>query len=217
MSSEKSSLKIVAHSLFSFITLIISLIILNVLLSHIHNNTYVKVVEFLNSLLGLFFILFLVGMINSLFWNFKFPLNLLAPLSGGVLAVFIVQLVYKIFGFTQTFFYFDLLGQILSYKIYGLVFFATLIIGYLIIFSEQNWTGESYSRGEVSKKELARKEIKEKKKTHEPDLSWEDVGHEFRKILNNIAKALNRLFGNKNKKKKAKIRGSLKRTYDGRK
>ena len=195
MGERKSSLKIVLHSLINFIVLIVSLIILNVLLSSIHNNTYIKLVEFLNSLLGLFIILFLIGMVNSLFWNFEFPLNLLAPISGAVLGLFIVDLIYEILEFTQTFVYFDILENILAYPISLIVFFATFIIGYLIIFTEENNKAEKHP-----KEEHRKKEIKERKKSSKTGLTWEDIGQEFRKVFLNIGKALNSAFEGKHKK-----------------
>ena len=82
------------HSITGFIVLIVLLIIANVLISSINNIVYTNIVQFFNSLLGLFVILFLIGMLNGIFWSFEFPLNLLAPMSSGVLGIFIVNLIY---------------------------------------------------------------------------------------------------------------------------
>lgn len=199
MGDKKSSLRIILHSIFGFLVFLAILIVANTLSLSINNQTFLEIVEFFNSVLGLFFILFLIGMINSLFWNFKFPLNLLAPISGGILGVLIVDLVYKILEFMQTFVYFEVIAKVLSYQIFAFVFFATLIIGYLIILSEENQLREK-----PSKEEKTKKEIKHKKKSSEHDLSWDDVGNEFRKVLHNIGKAVNRLFGSIGKPSKKK-------------
>jgi len=209
MRRGKSLLNIILHSITSFIILIIFLIIANVLVSSINNSTYTNIIGFFNSLLGLFFMLFLIGMINSLFWNFEFPLNLLAPISGGILGIFIVSLIYKFLAFAQTFVYFDTLAKILSYNIYAIVFFATLIIGYLMIFIQENRRAENYPREErYPKEEIKKKEIKEKvieeknKKPYKSEFSWEEVGDEFKKVSLNVGKALNVAFDNKKKKDK---------------
>jgi len=213
------------HSIINFIVLIILLILANVLVSSINNSTYSQIILFLNSLLGLFIALFLIGMINRLFWNFDFPLNLLAPISGGILGVLIVDLVSKILGFTQTFVYFDIINQIFQYPISTIVFFATIIIGYLIIINEETRRKEEiYPREEKSpreerkekeeekkeqfEKEIKEKEIREKVKekntSKESNPSWRDVEDEFKKVSLNIGKALNKPFKDKDKDKKKK-------------
>jgi hypothetical protein len=207
--NRRSSLSIVLHSIISFIILIVFLLIANILLSSINNSTYTIIVQFFNSLLGLFLILFLVGMINSLFWNFEFPLNLIAPISGGILGWFIVSLVYKFLEFTQTFVYFDILNKILSYNISAIVFFATLIIGYLIIITEESRRADRYSREErYTREEIRKRDIKDKemedkrleeknKKSYKSEFSWEEVGDEFKKVSLNVGKAINTAFDGK--------------------
>jgi hypothetical protein len=209
MRYRRSSLSIVFHSIISFIILIVLLIIANILVPSINNDVYSKVVQFFNSLLGLFIILFLVGMINSLFWNFDFPLNILAPISGAVLGVYIVDLVYKILGFTQTFVYFGDLAKLLSYNISVIVFFVVLIAGYLIILSEAGKREEKYPRKErYPEEESERRRIKERiaekksRKSSESNFSWDEVGDEFKKAFLNVGKALNRAFEGKDKKNK---------------
>jgi hypothetical protein len=176
MWENRSSLSIAIHSIIGFIMLVVFLIIANVLVSSINNSTYSEIVIFLNSLLGLFFLLFLIGMINSLFWNFEFPLNLLAPISGGALGVLIVNLVYKILEFTQTFVYFDILEQILAYPITVIVFIVTIIIGYLIIINDENRRRERHTKEEVKKKEM-----KEKEKSFKSDISTKEVKNKSKK------------------------------------
>lgn len=201
---KRSSLRIILHSVFGFLVLLVFLILMNTLALSINSLAFLTVVEFFNSLLGLFFILFLVGMINSLFWNFKFPLNLLAPVSGAVLGVFIVELIYRLLELSQTLFYFNAIARILSYKVYALVFFATLIIGYLVIFNEENQKGEGLPKEEKTRERMTKKEIAHKKRHSESDLTWEDVGHEFKKVFHNIGKALNSIFEPEKKKRKRK-------------
>jgi hypothetical protein len=203
MWNRRSSLGIVIHSITSFLILIILLIIANLLVPSINNDVYLRIVQFFDSLLGLFIILFVIGMINSLFWNFEFPLNILAPISGAFLGAFIVSLVSKILGFTQTFYYFDIFDKIFAYPISTIVFVAVLIIGYLMIIIEASKREERYPR-EERKEEEKKKDVKEKKKHAESSLddSLKEVGDELRKVPGNIRKALNKSTGKKNKKKK---------------
>ena len=157
--------------------------------------------QFFNSLLSLFFLLLLIGMLNGIFWNFEFPLNLLAPISGATLGVFILNLFYKILEFTQTFVYFNTVQIILSYNLYALVFFITLIIGYLVIIND-----ESRRKQEDNREEFTKRTIKERKKYHDSDrnLSWNDVEDEFKKVSLNIGKAVNKKFESKKEKDKKK-------------
>jgi hypothetical protein len=124
-----------------------------------------------------------------------------------------VDLVYKILGFAQTFVYFDALANLLSYNISAIVFFATLIIGYLIIISKFSKREERYPEEHIEKRrikdkmsEKKRKEfVKDKRKYSESNFSWREVKDEFRKVFLNLGKALNRAFEGK-KKKKDKIK-----------
>jgi hypothetical protein len=212
MSYRRSSLSIVLHSITGFIVLIVLLIIANVLISSINNIVYTNIVQFFNSLLGLFVILFLIGMLNGIFWSFEFPLNLLAPISSGVLGIFIVNLVYKLLEFAQTFVYFDTLAKILSHNIYPIVFFVTIIIGYLIIINEEYRRTGRNSREErkpkeyVNRKDMDNMKSKiedkklEEKKSYKSEFSWEEVGDEFKKASLNVGKALNKAFEGKKEK-----------------
>jgi hypothetical protein len=208
MWEKRSSLSIVLFSVIKFMILIVLLIIANVLVPSINNETYSSIIRFLNSLLSLFFILFLIGMINKLFWNFDFPVNMLAPISGGLLGVFIVQLVSKIIEFTQTFVYFDVLRQILAYPISTIVFFATIIIGYLIIISEAAKEERYFGEEKPAREENKKRKLKEKMKPSKSENSWDRVGDEFRRLFFNIGKALNKPFDGKTKKKKSKNKKS---------
>jgi hypothetical protein len=206
MREGRSLLNVILHSVVSFIVLIVLLIIANILIPYVNNGDYLKFINFFNSLLGLFIILFLVGLINGIFWNLEFPLNILAPISGAVLGVSIVDLIYRILEFAQTFVYFDALNNLLSYNLRAIVFFATLVIGYLIIIIEVSKREEEYPR-EVLKKKYRKENIIEEKKDRkyaEPDFSWKEVGNEFKKVSLNVGKALNRAFEGKDKKLKKK-------------
>lgn len=192
-------MRIVLRSMINFVILIVVLIILNVLLSSIHNNAYIRIVDFLTSLLWLFFVLFLVGMVNALLWNFPFPLNILAPVSAGALGVFILNLFYRILEFSQTFFYFSTLERILSYNLYVYVFFITVVVGYLIVLVEEN------NRREREPREKVERKIKKdgvKKKIKEEDSLLNGFKDETKKVFDNIERAIKGKTKQKNKKAK---------------
>lgn len=197
MKKKESSLNIIFHSIIGFIIWIILLIIANILVPYINEPTYGMFIQFFNSLLVLFFILFLIGMVNSLFWNFRLPLNLFAPIFSAILSLFIVSLTYRIFEFIQAFIYFNILEYFPLSSVYIIVFFATLVFGYLMLIAEEVKKAREYS------KEYKR-EIKEKRKSQGLDISWEDVESEFRKVFFNIGEALNRVFDDKKKDKTKK-------------
>ncbi len=199
MTGKNSSMRIVLRSMINFVILIVVLIILNVLLSSIHNNAYIRIVDFLTSLLWLFFVLFLVGMVNALLWNFPFPLNILAPVSAGALGVFILNLFYRILEFSQTFFYFSTLERILSYNLYVYVFFITVVVGYLIVLVEEN------NRREREPREKVERKIKKdgvKKKIKEEDSLLNGFKDETKKVFDNIERAIKGKTKQKNKKAK---------------
>ncbi len=216
MAERGHSMRVILHSVISFLMFLALLIIVNVLVSYIHNAAYERFVLFMNSLLGLFIVIFIVGMINGIFWNLEFPLNLLAPLSGGSLGVLIVMLIRKMLEFTQGIVYFGAIDNLLSYNIYSLVFLAVVIIGYLLIISEERRKLEGYSGGRIGrderidnlkkrindKVERTDRELKNnKKKKNSKNSTWGEVGDEFRSVLLNIGKAMNGLFEKKDKKK----------------
>lgn len=97
--------------------------------------------------------------------------------------------------------YFNTVQIILSYNLYALVFFITLIIGYLVIIND-----ESRRKQEDNREEFTKRTIKERKKYHDSDrnLSWNDVEDEFKKVSLNIGKAVNKKFESKKEKDKKK-------------
>jgi hypothetical protein len=202
MQKRKSSISIIFHSIISFLIWIMLLIIANILVSYINEPIYEMVIQFFNSLLVLFFIIFLIGMINSLFWNFSFPINLFAPILSAILSIFIVNLIYQIIKFIQIFVYFNGLANIdglIQYPIYLLVFFTTLILGYLLIILEESHIEKEHSKDKTREN---KRDLKNKRKSNGINVSGEDVKKEFRKVAYNIGEAINKGIKKDKKKKK---------------
>jgi hypothetical protein len=134
-------------------------------------------------------------MINNLFWNFEFPLNLIAPISSAIFGLFVVNLIYKILEFVQPITYINLQMNFQSYSIYTLVFFVILIVGYFKIINEESKREKKYPKKH-------RRDIQDKREKNSSNIYWEDVRDEFRKVFFNVGKALNRTFESKKRKNK---------------
>ena len=189
---HKSSLSIILHRFIGFLFLIIILAIANILIPFVSPGVYSNVVGFFNTNLFLLIILFFIGLIDDLFWNFRFPFNILAPISSSFLGVFITNLLYKIWLFIDS--YAGTGVNIPINLVYVLVFFSILVFSYIYLFVKIG--DENYSDVVIEINEKSRK----KKKGN--SLDWEDVGDEFRLAFYNIAKSINKALTGKESKKK---------------
>jgi hypothetical protein len=201
--------KIIFGRILGFLGFLILLGIANLLKFLIHDSLYVGIIDFLNVNLFLLLIMLVVGMVNDLFWLFKY--NIFAPLVSAVLSVFIVTFFYRITIFITA--YKGITFEMPLNIFYYIVPAVVLVGGYILIISrfipqkiylkEENKSkiseeDESEEKPEKTKKKPAKTEKKKKTET----ISWSDVGEEFKAFFHNIASVLNEGFKKKKRKKK---------------
>ncbi len=156
----KSIFKIIIGRTIGFIIFLILLGIANLFqFSELYNN----IIDFFIRNLLLIFILFALGMINDIFWIYKY--NILAPIVSALLSIFIVTFIYRMFNFLEPYLGFNISLPISL--IYAIVFIAVLIGGYVTI--------------------ITRLVTKPKGKK----IEWSDVGNEFKLFFYSLGKELN--------------------------
>jgi TRAP-type C4-dicarboxylate transport system permease small subunit len=128
---ESSALKIIFSRITGFLILIIFLALANIFVHFIPNELAQEMVNFLNSSLLILVILALIGIINELFWNFKFPINLIAPIISAIFSFFILKFLFSLW---------EIISEHQSYTftlpqnlLYATIPILVLAIGYLII------------------------------------------------------------------------------------
>lgn len=193
----KSVPKIIISRIIGFIIFLILLVVANALIPAFNSNVYSDIINFFNLNIILLFILTLIGLINEIFWSFYFPFNIIAPITGSVLSIYIVTFIHRGFDFLNTYFPSDI---ILPWQtIQSLVFWMVIIVSYLIILIRQGKPKEDWHE-EMKKwheQRWERKREKLKKK-----MEWEDVGNEFKHLFYNIGRSINNLFDKDKKKRK---------------
>jgi hypothetical protein len=127
--------------------------------------------------------------IGELFFALPFPVNLPAPLFSSLGTIFLITFIGRVFqligGMTDV----DIIEafRILSFIIYPLAFFGTLIGGYISIFAALFVPCNKHK----DKK-------KEKKIIHaNKGTTWDDVGNEFKNTLLDFFSMLRRKFNDK--------------------
>jgi hypothetical protein len=189
---HRSPVSIIFKNTIGFVIFVVLLSVAGIISQSINNPVYTQIVQFFNSNMGIFLILFLVGMINDIFWNFCFPANIFAPIISSVLSVFAVSLFYKIWVFIEIYIDTDIAIPINS--IYIFVAVLTLIIGYIILITRE--TRERF--------ECRLKEVKELKRKAGKKVEWEDIKEEFKMACYNFGKAMNRAFSSEKEKRSGK-------------
>jgi hypothetical protein len=171
--------KIIFSKIIGFLIFLILLGIANLGKFFYHNILYIGIVEFFTANIFLLFILFIIGMVNDLFWLFKY--NILAPIVSAGYSLFIIEFFYRISIFITA--YQNVTFNIPIILFYIIIPVIVLIGGYVLILSRL-----------IPQKVYVKEP---KKKT----ITWNEIGLEFKKFFYNTAKDLNKK--KKRKKKKA--------------
>jgi hypothetical protein len=179
--------RIILFRILGFVSFLILLAVANILIPIINQDLYTKILIFLNANVMFLFILTCAGMINELFWSFNFPFNIPAPITGGALAVCTLMFFYQVWIFIKG--YLNLAFDVPIASFYVLIFLLVAVIGYIVILVRQEKPKEHI-------KEKLERGYKSKK------IGWEDVEKEFRNVLYNIGRELNKLFKPKRKRKR---------------
>src|SRR5271157_4740854 len=207
MEREHSAAGLIVKRTVGFIIFLIILLIANILASGFNNFVYSNIMQFFNTSIPLFFILFVIGIINDLFWSFYFPWNMFAPITSSILSIFVVTFLYRVWLFANSYVHSTFvipLGLIST-----IVFIIVFISGYLHlarrgIEHEEFWNKKEWEKWKDWKKGWYREEIKSHKKKHKKRVDWEDVGEEFKLALYNLGDSINRSFDKHKKEDKKK-------------
>ncbi len=199
----KSVLKIILSNIIGFLIFLIILMIANKLISSFDNEIFRNIIGFLNANLVLLFTMMFVGMINEIFWAFYFPFNILAPITSSVLSVYIINFIERIWIFLNLYERFNILINFQA--VYTLVVFIVLISGYLIIFFRHGKPKEDLEKWNRERLERKREKFHKKiqkidKKLGKNKVEWKDVENEFKLVLHNAGKSINKFFENGKKK-----------------
>ena len=108
-----------------------------------------------------------IGILNEIFWNFSFPLNIPAPIISGILGLYIFDFVFKFFKFIETF---TISGiEIPVFEIKFIMFICIIISGYVVIYARYEKPLSSMERD--LEKEMKQKSTKiQDKKTYKAEL-----------------------------------------------
>ena len=188
--AKKSVAHIVLSRVFSFVIFLVVLGIANYLIRYMPGYLYRNIIYFFNSNLLLLLVITSFGILAEIFWTLMFPFSLAAPIISAISGILIVNFIYKIWSFIETYaktnFYLPI------NKIYVLVFVLVLIFGYILVFLK--FLGHKEESAEKEKQQ-----VKEKPKSEKID--WAEIGNEFKLIFYNIGRSINNLF-EKDKKRK---------------
>ncbi|KYC45702.1 MAG: hypothetical protein APG12_01055 [Candidatus Methanofastidiosum methylothiophilum] len=169
---RQSPTRIVIYNFISFIVFLIILGFLNISLDFFDNNILSQVVRLLNNNIWLIFIFSVIFTIGEVFGSFKFPGNLPAPIFNAIGSIFLLNFLFKIFnlvGKLSDIDTFQSIGNVFPF-LYPIIFLLVLLGGYISILSGASW--------EAPKKKTASRKTKPKE-----EISWDDVGNEFKDML----------------------------------
>lgn len=167
----QSPARIVIHDLISFIVFLIILGFLNISLDFFDSNILSEVVRLLNNNIWLIFIFSVIFTTGEVFGSFRFPGNLPAPIFNAIGSIFLLNFLFKIFrlvGNLSEINTFDNLTKTFPF-LYPIIFLLVLLGGYISILSGASWESP--------------KKKKTTKSTSKEEISWDDVGNEFKEML----------------------------------
>jgi len=203
----KSSFEIVISSIVGFLIFIALLLIANLLSPYINNGVFSSILRFLTSSIGVLAIITLLGLVNAIFWNMRFPFNILAPITSAFLSSYIWDFLVNFWNFFEA--YLQTGITIPSELIKLIMFWIVILVGYFIIIFRK-LTSISKMEREIEKPIEEKKRLEEKRRFEEQKrqqemrkgkrISWSDVGNEFKKFFLNIGRSVNSLFKRKKKK-----------------
>jgi hypothetical protein len=185
----KPIIHILLSNIAGFIFFLILLGIANLLIPNINYDPYAGFVNFLNASIMILVLMMFIGLLNELFWNFKFPFNIFAPVISSVLSVLLIMFLYDMLLFIEG--YFNIQVIIPMDMIYLIIPILVLVFGYIIIFV----------RGA---KDYMALENKRQRKIDSQKVEWDDIGNEFKSALYKTGENLNKAIDNLGKKKKKK-------------
>ncbi|MFA5060826.1 MAG: hypothetical protein WC494_00725 [Candidatus Pacearchaeota archaeon] len=173
----KNIVGVVIKSFVGLLFLIILISIVNFL--PINNIYFVKIVEFVNANLLVIILFTILFFLSEIFYLFGFPLSLPAPIFQAYASYFLAGFIFKVLYLVEELANKEILLIFRNVESVTLilVFVLVLIFGVLKILTKAN---QNVSEGK--------------------EVSWRDIGNEFKGGLYNIAVAFKQSLEPKNKK-----------------
>ena len=168
---SQSPTRIVIHDIVSFIVFLIILGFLNISLDFFDSNILFEVVRLLNNNIWLIFVFSVIFTIGEVFGSFRFPGNLPAPIFNAIGSIFLLNFLFKIFrlvGNLSEINTFENLSKSFPF-LYPIIFLLVLLGGYISILSGASWESPKKKKTTTS--------------TSKEEISWDDVGNEFKEML----------------------------------
>ncbi|MBR9704021.1 hypothetical protein GOV12_01310 [Candidatus Pacearchaeota archaeon] len=206
----RSTGKVIISNIVGILIFLILLGVANLLIPVVNNHVYMSVVEFFNSTLWFMLLLWFIGFINELFWSFYFPFNIIAPIISAVYSIFIIMFFSIFWNFIMVLINIDF--NIPFNVLYTIVPLIVLVAGYIIILVRKGKPAcELHDKNELKKEKdrLERKKEKVEKRIKNlddevKDVSWDEVGSEYKSALFNLGKSINKIFDEHKDKKSGK-------------
>jgi hypothetical protein len=132
MGKEETIFKVIFGKVVGFLIFIILVVVAEMVLQNVENETFSQIVQFFSSNALLLFLITIFAMMGGIFWVLDFPFNIPSPIVQAVGSIFIVTFLLKAVAFTAEMFgkVFEVSGiiQIIIFILVGLVI---LVMGYL--------------------------------------------------------------------------------------
>lgn len=179
---KKSVGGVMLSKTIGFLIFLILLALANYLKYYINSTLYAAIVGFFVTNLWLSIVIFITTLIADIFWTFRIPLNIPAPILSAISSIFIIAYIERLWNFLKiaeiTNIYFP------SNILYPVVFWIVIAVGYILILVRFG-------------KEKQEPQEKTKKKT---DIRWSDIGEQFKQALYNLGNSLRNACERKKKK-----------------
>jgi len=196
----KPAQKIILSKIIGFLVFLILLVAANISIPYMENDVYTGVVGFFNANIILLMTITFIGMLNDLLWSFKIPFNMPAPLTSGVLSMFVITFFYRVWLFIEG--YLNTGVKFSIWGIYIIVFLIAVISGYVTILLRLGKSQRRLQKEWENKLKEIKKNEKKFEKHKGKNVVWEEVVNEFKLVLYNIGKSINNLFEESKKRKK---------------
>ncbi|MFC1691601.1 hypothetical protein ACFL0W_05470 [Nanoarchaeota archaeon] len=186
MANNKTVLGVTLKSIMGIIFFLILLGIANIVSRFVLNYVFVQVVAFFNYNLGLIILFSIIFYLGELFNVFNLPFNIPAPIFNAVGSIFLIEFIFRVFAIVSEFVGITNLFILISvFKIILmlLVFVIVIIVGYIGVFIPKPCKKE---QPKPTKKSKSKKKPKSKKSK----LEWEDIGEDFKGLINDIIKKI---------------------------
>jgi hypothetical protein len=189
---SKESANVILSRIIGFLFFLILLLVGNVIIPYIDNSTYTAAIKFLVSNIVLLMLITFFEMIKDLFWGFRVPFNILAPITSGLLSIFMTTFFYNLWLFIDSYIKSKLIIPI--GVIIVIVFLIVIIFGYIIILS-----GAADST-KKKKEKIEKLRKKDERRLNKREIEWENVEDEFKLLFYNIGRSINELFEKREKR-----------------